>query len=190
MKYIVLIIGMLLFTACSPKYKIVKEYHPPKTTATTPQTSICLGTCQTKRQACKSSCKSAFNTCKIKADQIAKERYTKQMQYYTQALERYVNDVNIQMQFSAFDYYSDSFYLPYARGPFYGHANSLFWYDPMPIYSYGPRPQRPSLKQEIRKAQAEFCDLDCGCTQQFDDCYIGCGGEVTSKKVCIENCSE
>jgi hypothetical protein len=183
---------MLFLSACSPKYKIVKEYHPPKISQDATNTSICLGNCEVKRTACKHACESAFQSCQVKAHRIANQRYAQKMQAYTAKLERYVDEVqmnNLNMQFYHFDYYGYPFYRPrYGYGPYGGYANSLFWYDPMPIYHYAPKPIKPSLEQEKLKAEAEFCDLDCGCTQKFDDCYIGCGGEVVSKKVCIENC--
>jgi hypothetical protein len=188
MKYIILVLSMLFFTACSPKYKVVKEYHPPKITNSS-EATICIGLCESKRTVCKTKCEEAFGSCKVKAHRIAKERYATKMQKYTAQLESYVNSIqpyNYDMRFYHFDYYGYPFYYP--RYGYGGFANSLFWYDPMPYYSYAPKPKKPSLEQEKLKAEAEFCDLDCGCSQKFDTCYIGCGGQVVSKKLCIENC--
>lgn len=190
MKYILLVIGMLFFTACSPKYKVVKEYHPPKIVNSS-DASICIGLCESKRNACQQKCKNAFSSCQVKAHRIAKQRYAVKIQKYTSQLENYVNEMqinNLDMRLYHFDYYGYPYYHPrYGRG-YSGYGSSLFWYDPMPYHSYATRPQKPSLEQEKLKAEAEVCNLDCGCTQSFDNCYIGCGGQVVSKKICIENC--
>jgi len=188
MKYLLLIVSMLFLSACSPKYKVVKEYHAPKNTNST-QTPICLGVCETNRQACTQNCKATLKTCKIKSDRIAKERYAAKMQQYTIQLERYVNEMqldNFNMYFYHFDHFRYPYYYP-SHG-YFGYGNSLFWYNPMPFYSYAPKPKKPSLKIEILRAQEEFCDAECGCTQTYDSCYTGCGGEIISKKICIENC--
>ncbi len=181
---------MLFLSACSPKYKVVKEYHPPKATQST-QTNVCLGLCENKRSVCKSKCEEAFSSCKVKAHRIANQRYAAKIQKYTTQLESYVNEMdmnNFDMRFYHMDYYAYPFYSPRYGSRYGGYANSLFWYDPMPYSSYAPKPRKPSLQQEKLLAETEFCDLDCGCTQSFDNCYIGCGGQVVSKKICIENC--
>ena len=189
MKYILLIASMLFLSACSPKYKVVKEYHPPKISQNATSTSICLGNCEVKRTACKRTCESAFTSCQVKAHRIANQRYAKKMQAYTAKLENYVDEMQMNNFNMRFDYFGYPFYRPrYGYGPYGGYANSLFWYDPMPMYRHVPKPHKPSLEQEKLKAETEFCDLDCACTQKFDDCYIGCGGEIASKKICIENC--
>ncbi len=191
MKYLLLVLSLLFFSACSPKYKIVKEYHPPQLTDSS-NTSVCLGLCETKRSACKQKCESTFNSCKVKAHRIALQRYNKKMQDYTKQLENYVDAVDDNGFESRFIFMNYGYGYPYYYYPRpYGYANSLFWYDPMPYYgSYRsrPKPKKPSLEQENLKAEAEFCDLDCGCTHTFDTCYTGCGGTIVSKKLCIENC--
>ena len=190
MKYIILTISLLILSACSPKYKIVKEYHAPKISNST-QTPICLGVCETNRNACKQTCDANFSSCQVKAHRIAQERYNAQMQRYTAQLERYVNEMQLD-HFNAYFYHFDYYGYPYYRSRYGngygGYGHSLFWYDPMPFYSYAPKPKKPSLKIEQLKAEEEFCDKECACTQKFDNCYIGCGGEIVSKKVCIENC--
>jgi len=191
MRYIILVMSMFFLSACTPKYKVVKEYHPPKISNSS-ESSICVGLCESKRSACKTKCESAFSSCQVKAHRIANQRYAKKMQNYTQQLENYVNQVNDTQFDRSFMHVSYVGYgYPYYYNPrYYGYANSLFWYDPMPYYSnYMPaKPKKPSLAQEKLKAEAEVCDLDCGCTQSFDDCYTGCGGQVVSKQLCIENC--
>ncbi len=189
MKYIVLISTILFLSGCSPKYKVIKEYHPPKVTNSA-DASICLGLCESQRQACQSQCEAAFSSCKVKAHRIANQRYAAKIQQYTNRLEQYVDEMNmydIDMRLYPIGYYGYPFYGP-RLGYGYGYANSLFWYDPIPYRPYLPKPKKPSLAQEKLKAETEFCDLDCGCSQKFDSCYRACGGKIVSKKLCIENC--
>ena len=93
MKYIILVFSMLFFTACSPKYKVVKEYHPPKI-ANSSESAICVGVCDSVRNACLTKCESAFSSCKVKAHRIANQRYAAKMQKYTTQLESYVNNID------------------------------------------------------------------------------------------------
>ena len=191
-KYLLAMTTLLMMSACSPKYKTIKEYHAPRSNDSATSTA-CLQTCQSARQACNTTCETTFKTCKIKANQVAQERYEAKIQHYTQQLERYVNEMqlnNFNAYFYDFDYHGYPYYRSRYGLGYGGFHHSLIWYDPMPFYNYAPKPRKPSLKVEQLKAQEEFCDADCGCTQTYDNCYIGCGGEILNKKICIENCSE
>jgi len=190
MRYMILIFMIVFLSACSPKYKVVKEYVAPK--ISNGNSSVCLGLCQSKKSSCKSSCKRAFDSCKPKALKVANKRYEQKMKEYIKALEDYAN----QAQRNDFDlnfayigpigrpYYYDS---PYYRDHFF--MDRMFWYEPR--YNYlGPKPKKPTLEAEKLKAEGEICDLDCGCSDGYDECFMGCGGSVLNKKVCIENCPD
>ncbi len=183
MKHIVIVWLALLFVGCSPKYRIVKTYHPPKSGA-----SSCLQSCELKLNNCKSHCEADFNRCKIKADQVAQKAYEQKLQSYHKALEAYASAVeryNMEVDFAYVGYYGDPFC--YGRSPFYrGFFYDPFWYSPR-IY-LPPKPKKPSLEQEKLKAEGQMCRLDCGCQEIYDRCFSGCGGEIEQKKVCIENC--
>jgi len=189
MQYLFFLISIFLLSACTPKYKVVKEYHPPKISSSS---EVCIGLCATQRNVCETKCKDAFRSCQVKAHRVAKQRYAKKLQHYRQRLENYVDQVDdTQFDRSFINISYVGYGHPYYYHPRYqGYANNLFWYDPMPYYSsYMPeKPHKPSLAQEEHKAEAEMCDLECGCPQSFDNCYIGCGGQINAKRLCVENC--
>jgi len=183
MRYLLSFMAVLLFLGCTPKYRVVNSYIPPQNeTAPT-----CLNTCQIKLDACKKSCKAKFDTCKVKAEVAAKENYKKKMVIYQAKLEQYARDMEmVELERSL--YYDDFYYsgLGYYGGGFY-RPHSLFWASPMPLF-VPHRPIRPTIEKEIQNAQMQMCEIDCGCTQSYDNCFISCGGEIKSKKVCIKNC--
>ena len=190
MRYMILIFWIVFLSACSPKYKTVKEYMAPK--VANENSSVCLGLCQNKKSSCKSKCKRAFDSCKIKAHKTADKRYKEKMDGYVKALEDYAqraqqNDFDLNFAYIGpigYPYYNRS---PYYRDRFF--MDSMFWYEPRFNY-LGAKPKKPSLEAETLKAESEICDLDCGCSDGFDECFIGCGGSILNKKVCIENCPD
>jgi len=182
LKNLIFIVLIFVLSACSPKYKIIKEYHAPK------NAQACLNSCQFDLDQCKKNCQIKFNTCKKKADEVAQSRYRKKLDLYHRELESYANAVqryNFDMQFE-YALYNDPFY--YGRSPFYhrGFFYDPFWYSPR--YYMPPRPRKPSLEREKLKAEEQMCDLDCDCGKKYDLCFSGCGGEILNKKVCVENC--
>ena len=190
MKYLSIFI-LLFFTACSAKYKIVKEYTPPQTNETD---KICVSVCQTKRTACQSSCKAKFETCKIEADKVAQKNYEDEVKFYTAKLENYVNNMSsINMSYIYDPFFYDPFYynhhsLLLSGYPYqYGIYPRTIFHQSTPIR---PKPRKPSLEREQLKAQMKLCHIDCGCKNEYDGCFRGCGGIIFHKKICIENCPE
>jgi len=173
---------LLFFSGCSPKYKVVKEYHSQNINKS------CINGCQMKLNECKQNCQAKFSTCKIEADKVAMQNYNQKMEAYHKALENYADAVqryNLDMELE-FAFYDDPFC--YGRSPFYHRP---FFYDPFwrtPSYYLPPRPKKPSLEQEKLKVEAKMCDLDCDCGKKYDLCFSGCGGEIVNRKICIENC--
>jgi len=181
MKYTFIMITALFFIGCSPKYRAIHEYKAP----TSDEGKVCLVECQKKLATCKEICKANFETCKVKAEKAARESYEKKMKEYTIRLEQYASDIEM-FELERSLYYDDFFgYGYYGRG-FY-RPRHLFWASPMPLF-VPKKPVKPSLEKEIQVAEMKMCQIDCGCTKSYDNCFIGCGGEVKTKEVCIENC--
>ncbi len=190
MRYL-LIFLLIFFTACSAKYKVVKEYTPPQTEGEADK--ICISLCQTKQTACQTKCRSEFETCKIEADKIAEKNYEDAVKLYTTQLEAYVNNMsNINISYM---------YDPFFYDPYYNHESIFLSGYP---YHYGPypktifhqsapmqrKPRKPSLEREKLKSQMKLCNIDCGCKNSYDGCFRGCGGIISHKKICIENCPD
>ena len=183
MKYLLLVLGIVFFTACTPKYKIIHTYSAPQSEGA----KACVATCQEKLATCKALCKANFDVCKIKAEQIGKRRYNEKLKSYYQALENYANQVQQYNMDREFYFYNDFYYYggPYGyRGPFGPYWT---WGPPTPMYTLR-KPVKPNLEQEIQLAQMQHCQIDCKCQNSYEQCFQSCGGKVISKKVCIENC--
>lgn len=183
MKYIFIILISLFFLGCSPKYKIVNAYVAPQTESG----KACLVECQKQYGSCKEVCKANFEICQTKAHATAKENYDRKMQRYSILLERYLDDMEMyQLEIDLM--YFDGFYGGYGRYGYSGYyPHRMFMMYPMPVYRPA-RPYKPSLAKEIQLAEAKMCQIDCGCTTTFDDCFVGCGGTVKTDRICIENC--
>jgi len=178
MKKILLIPILFLFVACVPRYKIVKEYYPPKESSS-------LDSCKLKEQSCQDRCKANFDRCKIKADKEAEKLYKQKMKEYVNELEVYANLVDRYNFDREFDYYDPFFY-----GSRYCMVDPFFrrplWHEPM--FYLPNRPVKPSLEQEKLKSESKMCQLDCGCHDLYDECFLSFGGVIKNKKICIKNC--
>ena len=48
-------------------------------------------------------------------------------------------------------------------------------------------PEEPTLEEHI-ELYSEKCSMQCGCDDSYRTCYQGCGGNINSREVCIDNC--
>ncbi len=180
MRYIIVLFFLLLL-GCSPKYKSVSEHLLPPTI----EGKECVSKCQEEYSSCKKICEANFDICKDRALKVAKERYDQKMQEYVALLEEY------SYRLRAYDFERSFFYFDgfwgYGYSRFY-YPRYMFWID-YPILTI-PRPVKPKLSIEIKRAQKELCDLDCGCSKSYDKCFIECGGTVKESEVCIKNCPD
>ena len=189
MKYILIALTMLFFIGCSPKYRAVNEYIAPVSETGKVQ----LNDCQKTFSTCKEICKANFDICKVKAEKAAHESYDKKMIRYQAMLEQYANDMEMyELELDLM--YFDGFGLGYGYGGF-GYGYGRYGYSPFGGMMMGPRPlfrphkpRKPSLEAEIREAEMSICQIDCGCTKSYDNCFLSVGGKINTKQVCIENC--
>ncbi len=182
-RYLLLSVVLLVFTACSPKYRTTYSYVAPPS----PQAQHCIKTCQEKLDTCQKVCKANFEICKQKAEKIAKENYEKKLQQYYRDLENYTNQIQ-QYELERDLFFYDGFCCPRRYGFYRPFGGRLFWGPPPGYYYTLKKPVKPNLQQEILNAQMKHCRIDCGCHDSYDKCYEGCGGKVITKKVCIQNC--
>ncbi len=191
---------MLLSTlfACSPEYKIVHDYIPPHDN----RGLTCIDRkCSANRQQCQFQCNEGFKTCLIDQEEIARDNFPEQLSdYYHQMdiyhvkMEQYHHEYERYQQRNRHLRHLQDKALKFCQQKkiekhqcsdfhhFKKKRNKL--YQP-----YAPsEPMKPSLTNSIHHMQ-QSCTHNCQCDQQFDKCYIGCGGKVNSRKVCIENCN-
>ncbi len=181
MKYLFLILSIVIFGGCSPKYKVIYNYTQPGDQSG----KECVKTCKEKLATCKAICKSNFDICKVKAHKIAKKIYEEKLQDYSNALERYANEVemyNLEQNLYYFNNYNDRpFFYWRPAGPYW------IWGPTGGIYSL-QKPVKPSLAAEIQEAEMRYCPIDCKCQDSYNECFSECGGKVEVKRICIENC--
>ncbi len=182
MKYLLLLSALLFLSACSPKYKTLYNYNSP----TTQNGKLCVKSCKEKLATCKEICKSNFDICKVKAIKKAKLQYQQKLKAYYKALETYANQVQMHNLENELYFYSD-FYYPGRGYGYWGPFGPYFMWDVHPTYNI-QKPKKPTLQEEIQKTELQECQIDCKCQVSYDNCFQGCGGKITQKKICIQNC--
>ncbi len=182
-------------SGCSPKYQIIQEYIAP----TQKEAKECIKKCYLQMRECEEACKIRFNSCKENAKVIGEKNYKQKMKTYVSDLEKYIEELKKYEQRYELcedrreDYYNlleisckgDSKCIK--RGLF----NRRFPFCTFDEFYTEPiKPKRPNLEQEIKNAINTLCQVDCNCQKNYDKCYVSCGGEIVTKKECIENCKE
>lgn len=178
MRVLILMIGVLFIVGCGPKYQMVNNYQSP----TSEEGKACLIECDKVYASCKEICKANFEICKVKAHETAEAAYEEKIRFYHAKLERYANEMQMyELQRDL--YYYDSYYG--YRGYGFYHPYRTFWMEPYP-YFRPQKPIKPNLEEEKLKAEMQFCQVDCGCTKSYDNCFQQCGGVITQEKVLIK----
>ena len=196
-KVSILALTILFISSCAPKYKIVHDYTPPTST----YGLSCLNKqCHKENSHCKHQCQTQFNNCLIKQEHDAAGDYNHILNEYHVKLEHYHNELEYYFQDKE-HYRKNKKFLKHKQE----HAleqckNKNLSKEKCPSYKrikkklnrlnkpYKPvKPHKPSLQQVIAEYQRS-CQSDCQCKQGFNQCYVGCGGQVNSRKICIDNC--
>jgi len=188
---------MLFFAGCGPRYVIQNEYISPISGGS----KVCLNNCAGIRQSCQNQCQRNYQYCLDNAYAKAKAVEVDEQRAYEIAYSRYQMDyTQYQFAFQRWqrDYYDYSRDLshyqnqcererdPYAckkRDELHHYMNRLSHEQPREPFV----PVRPTFEQ-ILVNQQSFCSTNCGCDQSYDNCFVGCGGQVIPHKICVENC--
>lgn len=192
------LIGTFIFlVGCGPRYVIKNQYIPPAASGA----SACLNNCSYMRQSCQDQCQRSYQYClddaymKAKAIEIdeqraydfAYSRYVMDMSHYRMRLhawEREYNDYNRDLSHYQSQCERDKdAYACKQRDELRNRMNRLKRSRPSKPWM----PVRPSFEQ-ILVNQQSFCTTDCGCDQTYDNCFVGCGGQVIPHKICVDNC--
>ena len=199
MKQILIAITTLFFIACSPKYEIKTLYSQP----TTNQGQVCVKECNVKRQTCQIHCNQKRDNCLAEAKERAKDNFPSLMDEYEYVMHQYDAEINryegeisswdrkhirLEQKFNTYrelcDHKKDrkSYECRRAREAD-NDLKDMENIEPTPP----PRPNKPILAEEIKKAQ-KSCSNNCGCQKEYNNCFVSCGGTLDYKKFCIENC--
>ncbi|MFW6323298.1 MAG: hypothetical protein ACOC02_06720 [Guyparkeria sp.] len=175
-----LVLMVAVLAGCAaPRYATEVRYLPPATEAG----QSCLRGCHTDMQACQADCQSRRQSCIAGIEPEVDAAFD-------QALRQYDAERRVYMRERQYYQLDRAMHFGLYRDPFYYGYPSSFWltdhyYDDPPV-----PPEAPS-REAIRAAVIdEQCNLDCGCQAAFDQCYVGCGGQIERRVVCVENCDD
>lgn len=191
------VIVVLLFSGCGPRYVIKNQYIPP------PQRNAqaCLDTCANTRAHCQGICQQNYQYCLDDAYVKAKAVERDEQREYEMAYLRY------NMDFSSFqhhiriwerDYHDYSRDLAHFQNKCEREKDAYACQKRDELRNYmnrlkRDRPREPRAParlsfEQILVNQQSFCTTNCGCEQAYDNCFVGCGGQVIFHKICVENC--
>lgn len=175
------LLAAMLLSACAaaPRYATEVRYVPPAGT----QAQQCLQGCRVEMQACQADCQSRREACIEEIEPQVDAAFAEALKRYDVERQHYMRERQFyQIEHALhFGYYHHPFYYSYP-GPFW--YTDRYWDDP-PVPPAAP--DRAAIRERVIDEQ---CNQPCGCQAAFDQCYVGCGGQVERRVVCIENCRE
>jgi len=188
---------VLVLSGCGPRYVIKNQYIPPAQKGS----QKCLDNCGLVRQQCQAQCQQHYQYCLDDAYAKAKAVEIDEVRAYDVAYSRYMMDLShfrMRMHQWDRDYYDYSRDLSHFQSKCEREKDPYACRKRDELRSYlgrmkhdRPRepwaPVRPTFEQ-ILVNQQSFCTTNCGCEQTYDNCFVGCGGQVIPHKICVENC--
>lgn len=186
----------LLVVSCGPQYRVVDDYVPPADNSG----KRCLKQCQKEKNRCQRKCTRKRQHCLADAEMLAKDDYPQAMDHYANELEKYTLAQDLYQH--KYDHYRNekdwlnkrisNLKVDCREGDRHAckkRKNLIRKRNHLHQPARPLRPFRPTLVS-ITKEYQEACKSDCGCDENFRSCYIGCGGQVKSRSICVENCDQ
>ena len=170
-------LALLLAGCAGPRYATEVRYIPPTGEAG----QACLKGCHTDMRACQADCQSRREACIANIGPQVDAAFD-------QALRQYEAERRVYMRERQFYQLDRSLHIGFHRDPFYYGYPAPFWYTDRYFDDPPVPPEAPSRAAIREQVIDEQCNIDCGCQPAFDQCYVGCGGQVERRVVCIENC--
>ena len=201
---ILVLLILLLVTACGPRLEQVVDYIPPVTESGL----ACIQQAESQRQMCQQDNEQRVNACMEDARQqsyrelaIREEQYTADLETYIDLQDQFEkakrayneqrrlvlrdgelayircsNDVNLTQ---TANYPQCQRFLDEGRG----RADQLL--KPQPPL----RPVRPQQEQIFRELSRNCSSVRTNCNTGYDQSYISCGGRIERSTVCVANCN-
>jgi len=187
---------ILLLTGCaSPVYETVTDRRFP---ARTESTILCMDNCNNYQNVCSQDCQQYYEVCLIDQKETAEKNFSIDLLQYNVDLANYntkLTKYNIEKS-----EYEDQFsHLQsrisqakrYCNQKGIKDCKQARYYTIQWLALTSPKkPQEPqpiSLHSQITKYQSS-CKKDCECDRLFDQCFLGCGGQIQERSVCVRNC--
>jgi len=161
------ILAILLLAGCGVRYEVIEDFVPPADS----KARSCIAGCEQQRQACEAACDHRFQACRERAEARAHTDLPARRRAYLDRLDIYLRERELWLD-------EQALHLRLRR-----ERGALVLPDPP------ERPGEPTLEALVARYQAD-CRRDCDCDATFRACYIGCGGTVRSRRVCVANCDE
>lgn len=193
-----LAITSLFITACAPVYDIKTVYTAPIAT----EGKECIQRCYREKENCKVKCNDKHHACLKKTKVIATKKYHHSMIKYEDLFSKfnvktevYNKKINVWNKIANRLKRESSHYSKECKK---GKEKSLSCRkyeekkselrEQEQLKPVKPKePNKPNLEQSILDAQSS-CSLHCACEEPYNSCYSVCGGKITYKKFCVENC--
>ncbi len=193
-KTIILILSILLISACAPRYKIIHDYIPP---ASNSGLNCLKHKCHKQNLHCQKQCQIQQLNCQIIQEQNAKRDYSQMLMVYYSELELFETRLDM--------FYRDQEHYRHKKKRLEHKKKHAFEQckiekNNCSEYKYFKKklkklnkpykPNKPyikTLQQTITEYQ-QSCADDCQCNEYFNQCYVSCGGYVNTRKICIDYC--
>jgi len=150
-----------LLSACGPVIETHYDYLPPNQQGG----MQCLSQCQQGQNQCRRSAQAEQSDCRYREDLRVRDENARAQENYEYEIDQYYREKNRADK---------------ARQRFY-RVNGT--------YEGAPGlPEEPSKPYERSPSYYQCEDIGSQCIIHFNACYSSCGGRVTERQVCVENC--
>ncbi len=198
MKIFIITMGVFIFfVGCAPQYAIKNQYIPPIKS----KSNICLKNCALDKQACQTRCEEDYSDCLSYANERAKKIQVRSDENYKKRYARYLtrlNDYNLNIfdwqnrydeRYSDWKYFNDKCSKNGDKYACDREEDLRYIIRKLKINRpREPREPRYISFDEILAKQQKTCSRKCGCQDNYDSCFLSCGGEIVPHKICVKNC--
>ena len=189
MKYFLLIISILLTTACSNKTETLnRHYALPETNSG----KLCVNQCERDKESCFNNYETDYKDCLQKTQKDIRDSFNGQEHTYQQQQKEYDSKLNnYDKNMAIWNAKNDKLGSEYVKANEHcisdkksaktcQEADRLIkeidtLYRSKPIKPSNPI--QPMLSNELEKGQSQ-CQEKHNCQNRYNNCFISCGGEI------------
>ena len=200
LRYLLLSLPFVLFiSGCAPQYAVKNIYIPP----VGQKAKQCINECTNIRNKCQSRCNIQYNQCLNDAYERAKDikaimdkRYKRKYNKYLKRLSDYNLKIfdwqnEYDKNYKDWNYFRKQCKISQDRYAC-DRENDLRYIIKRMLINKPKEPRPPVQKSfnEIVSNEQSHCKNECGCKEDFDICFLNCGGEIQMRKICVKNCEK
>ena len=160
-----------LHGCATPRYQTLYRHQAPVDQGG----QVCVAQCQARLAMCRGDCAQAYQACSKSIVPLAASRYTAAMEHYAAEIESYARELR---------HYEMQLWLGWGRGSCCGPDPYVGW----PAWYPDPPPAMPSREAVFAQLRREKCQDDCGCLNDYDSCFVHCGGRIVPEVQCLGDC--